>query len=259
MGDSIVEKIHIEEFLALVEELEVSNWGRQLAPEPDFWAETNLGLIGIEHTRLFKKVDQNKVDPVLHENEGDEVLKLALEIFHKQSDVKVHVSVSFRSDYGVGRQLKNPIWLHKNMRIKLAEELVQFVLTNLPKDEEFLDFENPNPWTGDYMLSEVISSVNIGHFSKMNHSYFGASGAHVSPSLENARIFETLEKKNTRPHKYQRNYKQIWLVMITSPFQQTMDFDFNRSKLPEIETTFNRVFIYRHGEKKYHELPKVSR
>jgi hypothetical protein len=69
-------------------------------------------------------------------------------------------------------------------------------------------------------------------------------------------MFKVMEKKSAKPKNFQRVYNQIWLVMVTSPFNLTMDFDFERSELPIIEAPFDRVFIYRHGDMKYHELLK---
>jgi hypothetical protein len=260
MGDSRLEEIHIQEFLSLVEGLEILDLKRQKPPEPDFYAQTNSGLIGIEHTRLFKKVDQNGVDPVEEDKLGDDVLKKAKDIFGEISDKKVHLTVSFRSDFGKSWKLNSPLSLMGINRLELAGQLAAFVKNNIPPFETYIDFENPNPWTDICFLPEVIASVNIGYFPKnMTYSAFGASGGHISPTLQNgSSIFESLAKKNSRPSKYEKDYSQIWLVMVTSPFNLTMDFDFDRSELPIIETPFDRVFIYQDGIKKYHELPKKA-
>jgi hypothetical protein len=259
MADSPIEKIHIDEFLTLVEGLEVYESGRQDPPEPDFWAKTNLGLIGIEHTRLFKKVDQNKVDPVAEEKLGEDVLAKAQAIFDSTYDQKVHVNMTFKSDFGVNRTLHKPLTLKDYNRLELAKQLVEFVSQNVPAFETYVDFENPNPWTDDYILPEVISSVSIGYFPKnMTRSFFGSSAWHFSPTLQNgSSLFNSLEKKNSKPSKYLKEYAQIWLVFVASPFNITMDFNFDRG-LPEIQSTFDRVFIYRHGDQKYHELQQIT-
>jgi hypothetical protein len=259
MADSPIEKIHIDEFLTLVEGLEVYQSDRQVPPEPDFWAETNLGLIGIEHTRLYKKVDQNEIDPVADDKLGEDVLEKATAIYDRNFDQKVHVTVAFKSDYGVNRSLKKPLTLKGCNRMKLAKQLVEFVIQNIPAFETYEEFENPNPLTNDYFLPEVISSVNIGYYPKnMTRSFFGSSAWHFSPTLQNgSSLFESLKKKNSKPKLYQNEYAQIWLVMVTSPFNLTMDFDFERSELPAIKTPFDRIFIYQDGNRKFHELIKI--
>ncbi|WP_339869364.1 hypothetical protein [uncultured Algoriphagus sp.] len=260
MSDSPIEKIHIDEFLTLVEGLEVYKSDRQSPPEPDFCAQTNLGMIGIEHTRLFKKLDTNSIDPVAEDRLADDVLNKANEIFQKMSDYKVHVTVSFRSDYGVGRIIPNPQSLQKVNKTELANQIAQFVLENIPDEETYVDIQNPDSWSREYVLPEIVKSVNIGLYSKMSHSAFGAMAFHWAPTLENgSTFFDTLKRKNGKPRNYQIDYFQIWLVMVTSPFNLTMDFDFNRSELPIVESPFDKVFIYRHGDKKYHELPKMAK
>lgn len=256
MSDSPLEKIHIDEFLTLVEGLEVYKSDRESPPEPDFWVETNLGLIGIEHTQLFKKVDSNTIDPVAEDRLADDVLNKANEIFQKMSDYKVHVTVSFCSDYGVGGRVPNPQSLQKVNKTELANQIAQFVHGNIPNEETYVDFQNPN----GYILPEIVKSVNIGLYSKMSHSSFGGMAFHWAPTLENgSTFFDTLKRKNEKPKNYQIDYSQIWLVMVTSPFNLAMDFDFNGSKLPIVESPFNKVFIYRHGDKRYNELPKMAK
>lgn len=260
MSDTPLEKIHIDEFLTLVEGLEVYRSDRQSPLEPDFWAETNLGLIGIEHTQLFKKVDTNNIDPVAEDRLADDVLNKANEIFQKMSDCKVHVTVSFRSDYGVGRIVPNPQSLQKINKTGLANQIAQFVFENIPDEETYVDFQNPDSWSGEYVLPEIVNSVNIGLYSKMSHSSFGGMAFHWALTLENgSTFFDTLKRKNEKPKNYQIDYSQIWLVMVTSPFNLAMDFNFDRSKLPIIESPFDKVFIYRHGDKKYHELAKMAK
>jgi hypothetical protein len=259
MSDTEEEQIHIEQFLPLIEGLEIYKFERQKPPEPDFYALTNFGLIGIEHTRLFKKIDSNGVDPVLHQKEADLLLKEATERFNNISDFKVHVTVSFRSDYGVGRLIKNPVWLNKSSRIELAKTLVEFVLNNVPKDQSFIDCGNPHIWTGDYFLPEVVESVNIGHYSQLSRSTFGSSSFHFSPSIEKgSRIHGLIRKKNFKLEKYKIEYDQTWLVLVASPFDLNSDFNFERNDFPTIDSEFSKVFIYRHGDMKYHELSKTA-
>ncbi len=258
MADSPIEKIHIDEFLALVKGLEVYKSERQSPPEPDFWAETNLGLIGIEHTRLFKKVDENGIDPVQEDQLAEDVMDKAEKIFISMSDMKAHVSASFYSTMSFYRKLENPPSLKKVSKTTLAQQIASFVLENLPSLGEYKYFENPDPYTGNYILDQLISSINIWNSKELDSPSFYPVSGHVVPSLEFSQLFEKIKKKDTRPKNYKRDYSQIWLVFVASPFNITMDFNFDRG-LPEVQSTYDRVFIYRHGDQKYHELQKVRR
>lgn len=257
MGDSKIEEIHIKDFLDLVEGLEVSDWDRQLAPEPDFWAETNLGLIGIEHTRLFKKVDENGINPVEEEGLANDIMQKAEDIFKSKSNVKAHVSASFYSTMSFYRKLENPPSLKKVSKTTLAQQIASFVLENLPSLGEYKYFENPDPYTGSYFLTPLISSINIGNSKELDSASFFPVSAHVVPSLEFSQLIEKIKKKNKRSKNYKRDYSQIWLVFVASPFNITMDFNYDKG-LPEIQSTFDRVFIYRHGDQKYHELQQIT-
>lgn len=257
MGDSKIEEIHIKEFLSLVQGLEVYASDRQSPPEPDFWAETNLGLIGIEHTRLFKKVDQNGINPVEEDRLSEAIMKKAEEIFKGNSNLNAHVSVSFFPTMSFYRKLENPPSLKGISRNAMAEEIAFFVLDNMPKNGEYKYFQNPDGYSGKYILSPLISSINIGNSEEINSPFFFPVSSHVVPPLEYSGLFETLNKKNNKPKNYLKKYSQKWLVFVSSPFNITMDFNFDRG-LPEIQSTFDRVFIYRHGDMKCHELPKKA-
>jgi hypothetical protein len=259
MGDSRIEKIHIKEFLALVEGLDVYELHRQSPPEPDFWVETNLGLIGIEHTQIFKKIDKNGVDPVAEDRLGNDVLNKAKEYFGQICNQHVHVNLAFRSDYGANGKIVKPNQIQKINRSSLAKEIAEFVAKNIPEPEKWLDFDNPNPFTGNYFLPEIVRSIVIAKYPNISETTFRGMGSHVVPLLENAsNLMDALSKKASKPALYSKKYSQTWLVMVTSPFNLTMDFNFERSELPSDITPFDRVFIYRHGDQKYHELQKIS-
>lgn len=259
MGDTRIEEIHIKEFLALIEGLEVYELERQSPPEPDFRVETNIGLIGIEHTRIFKKKDQNGIDPVAEDRLGDDVLNKARIHFGRISHQHVHVNVNFRSDHGANRHIANPNQLQKLNRSELAEKIAEFVARNIPEPEKWLDFDNPNRSTDEYFLPEIVSQITVARYPNISETTFGGMGWHFAPSLEiGSNLMDALEKKASKPASYSKNYSQIWLVMVTSPFNLTMDFNFDRSELPTDSTPFDRVFIYRHGDQKYHEIQKIS-
>lgn len=255
MGDSRVEEIHIEEFLTLVEGLEVSNWDRQLPPEPDFWAETNLGFIGIEHTQLFKKEDHNGIIPKRHESEASKILIQAQEKFNSLSEEKVHVEIYFNSDYG-RKVLEEPVQLTARERKLLIDPLIDFVLKNIPSKGSFEGFENPEWKTGTYILPKEIRDIVISNRGNLPKSIWTQSNGGVVPKfLRGSGFFESLNKKNEKPLNYKKTYDLIWLVMVADRNEFASYFDFSDVIWPQIKTSFDKAFIFRAGENLIHELP----
>ena len=260
MSDSPIEKIHIQEFLSLVEGLEVIDFGRQSPPEPDFWAETNFGLIGIEHTRLFKKVDQNGINPVEEQSLAKRILDEAKRKYEDSSDVKVQVNVSFKSFFSGKQSDESGLTLKKLNRTELANKLAQFILNVTPMVQEMADFRNPEPQTNHLFLPEIFEVVGIWKMESLSESFFELRETSTLPLISGGSIFlEILSSKNRKPEKYRRKYDQIWLLMVTDSFNQPMAFNYSKSEMPSISSPFDKVFIYRHGDQKYHELQKGSR
>jgi len=234
MADSPIEKIHIDEFLTLVEDLEVYQSLRQDPPEPDFRAETNFGLIGIEHTRLFKKEDLNRIIPKRHENEASNILFEAQEKFNSLSDERVHVEIYFNSDYG-RKVARNPIQLTARERKLLVDPLIDFVLKNVPSKGNFEGFENPDWKTVTYILPKEIGDIVISNRGNLPKSIWTQSNGGVVPKfLNGSTFFESLNKKNEKPLNYKKTYDLIWLVMVADRNEFASYFDFSDVIWPEI-------------------------
>lgn len=257
MSDSPIEEFHIQEFLSLVEGLELLDLKRQKPPEPDFYAETNFGLIGIEHTQLFKRPDQNKVLPSLHESEGDRLVSEAKKLFEEKSDAKIHVAISYRFEYGNNNR-KNPIWLSSQKRKDLVPIVVDFVLQNIPKNGSFQGFENPDLF-GRYVLPNEIFNISISNRSNLPTTYWSVSDGHVIPDIiSESNFWELLEAKNKKVGQYNDQHDLLWLVLVSDNRKISSDFKMYNQELPKIQSPFDRVFIYMHGDKVYHELPKIT-
>lgn len=250
MADSPIEKIHIDEFLTLVEGLEVYQSDRQVPPEPDFWAETNLGLIGIEHTRLIaKKDDQN---PVAEYRAAIYILNKATENLKMLTDKKVHVKVSFQK----ANSEKSEFSLQKVNRSDFANDLTNFVLDNFPEHGQRKEIDN---FRGKYFHKQV-KRISITHHRTLEETHFGLLDANwLKDIFERSNFYDRIKSKNQNPVKYEKKYDQIWLVLVSDRSYSFSDFKFSGEGLPQIVSEFDRVFIYRHGDQKYQELTIVGR
>lgn len=253
MKQKELERIHIEDFLKL---LPVEYSGKLIDfEEPDFILETKSGLIGIEHTQVFKKKDSNGLNPIEHENESLTLLKLAEVEFNRISNSGVHVDIFFRFDYGFAN-ISNPVQLTARERKKLVIPLVEFVKKNIPNEGGFLGFENPVPEIGNSYLPVEIRDIVISNRGTLPKSIWTQSNGGMVPEfLRGSSFFESLNKKNGRVSNYKRAYDQIWLVMVADRNEFASYFDFSDVIWPQIETLFDKVFIFRAGENLFHELP----
>ncbi|MFC3417160.1 hypothetical protein [Algoriphagus hitonicola] len=256
MKQKELERIHIEDFLKL---LPVEYSGKLIDfEEPDFILETKSGLIGIEHTQLFKKEDHNGIIPKRHESEASKILMQAQEKFNSLSDERVHVEIYFNSDYG-RKVLEEPLQLTARERKLLVDPLVDFVLKNIPSKGSFQGFESPDWKTGEYILPKEIGDIVISNRETLPKSIWTQSNGGMVPEfLRGSSFFESLNKKNGRVSNYKRAYDQIWLVMVADRNEFASYFDFSDVIWPQIETPFGKVFIYRAGENAFHELPITS-
>lgn len=256
MKQKELERIHIESFLKLMPELYS---GKLIDFEvPDFILETNMGLIGIEHTQVFKKKDANGLNPIEHENESSNLLKLAEDEFNRLSNSGVHVDVFFRFDYGFGN-ISNPVQLTAKERKKLIMPLVEFVRENIPPEGEFLGFENPDPHKGNAYLPIEIRDIVISNRRNSDKSLWTCMNAGMVPEFFSGSTFHNaLSNKNQIHGKYSREYDSTWLVMVVDINLFASYFNFQEIKFPQIDTQYDKVFIYRHGEHKCHELPKKA-
>ena len=69
---------------------------QQDPPEPDFYVETDQGLIGLEHTRLVREKDRRGVSMMAHHRCAERIMESAEQLFSHLLDVKLNVSVNFR-------------------------------------------------------------------------------------------------------------------------------------------------------------------
>lgn len=226
----------------------------QKPPDPDFFAKTEDGLIGIEHTSLVRSKDERGVDLALHYSVAKEIVNCAWQEFQKKYDLDLFVGISFCCDYGISRG-EHPVWLHKGDIDDLKKEIVDAVSENIPEKSKST-FVRKYDDEGSQILSKKLEYIFINNINGRYKSAWSAEKATIVPRLNPKNINSILAKKNSKPSNYLKNYSQIWLVIVEHSFQIETLFNFEDNDLlkSKFSSSFDRIFIYRLVENEIFEL-----
>lgn len=229
----------------------------QYPPEPDFFIGTEEGVIGIEHTTLVKKSCDNGVNPSLHEAEARKIMEKAEEEFYKTSNIKLHVSVSFKNDYGLS--VDNPRWLAKSDRELLSSFITDTVLQNIPKDDSHIVIDEYDYAIGKKVLPDKINNIDIQNTNHLNSACWSNASSHMVPHpIHGSNFLEKLKDKNNKPKNYKRDYDKKWLVFCCSSADITTDFKLVDINFKPISSTFDRVFIFKQDDQMIYELTVIN-
>lgn len=252
------EEKHILAFWECLEEFPGYVPKGQDPPEPDFYVVTGEGKIGIEHTRLIRQKDQRGFDPKRHDVLAQKIIEYAENEFNLHSDVKLHVDVDFRNDYGLMRGDQSVYLTNADIK-QLADRIAGFVKANIPDPKTHVTFEGFDENTGKRLFSEKIERITIANTDYKNASCWSATSGGVLPRVfESSAFTSSLKKKNDKPKNYQQNYYQIWLLMVDDDREFVSSFSYDRSDENVLDSPFDRVFIFRYALDKIIEL-KVNK
>ena len=84
------------------------------------------------------------------------------------------------------------------------------------------------------------------------------SGRNDSRMFESTAFTTTLAKKNRKPINYQRNYDQLWLLMVEDQRNLATYFNNEYGEAPVVTSPFDRVFVFRYASEETTEL-KVNK
>lgn len=232
---------------------------RQEPPEPDFFLETPRGLIGIEHTQLIHQKDTNNVDPKIHEVVGEQIMQKAESLYFKTNKIKLNVHVSFKTEYGL-RLGSIPVSLAKSDVKTLSPFIANFVANHIPAERSTIDFDGYDLEDGKEILPEEIESITISNTNYRDDSCWSpVTGGVVPPIFSSSAFLTALGKKNAKPASYLKKYAEIWLLMVENDKRFTSYFDFNFPSTSQIDSVFDRVFIYRDGLNQVIELRTLNK
>jgi len=81
----------------------------------------------------------------------------------------------------------------------------------------------------------------------------------VPPVFTSSSFLTALSKKNAEPANYLKKYAELWLLMVENDKRFTSYFDFNFPSTSQIDSVFDRVFIYRDGLNQVIELRTLKK
>ena len=170
--------------------------------------------------------------------------------------MKLYVSVSFRCDHGL--IVPNPTYLSNRDIQPLAKFIANFVHSNIPELDNHYTIERYDPYTYAVIFPEEmkINTISIYHWDqKTSQPCWTLSQAAMIPRMFKSTAFTTtVNKKNQKPKNYQRNYYQIWLVIVEDQRNLTTYFDVKHGEIPQLPSTFDRVFVFRYASEEIIEL-----
>lgn len=249
-----IETKHVKSFLEKLLPNFKGEIVKQKPPEPDFYIEMPDHLIGIEHTRLIHPKDQRNVDPRAHSAEANKILKGAESIYNKSSNIKLNVHVDFRLDYG-SSGINKTVGLSKKDRAPLSKFIAEFVKNNIPAPKTIKVFDALNPKLSKTEFPKKIRRIIVKNPSRNDSCWNPIEGGTISPLYSSPAFVARISEKNSKPINYLKSYDQIWLLMVENHIEFTSSFDFEYQDIPEIDSPFNRIFIYRFG---YSEIIEIN-
>ena len=204
--------------------------------KPDYLINSNDRIIGVEITQVF--ID-NFIGSELNEKRKENIRSMLGDLLCNK--IKTVVPYKFVLDI----EFSNKDFSTNHIeRIALAcEEYIRLI--EFPKEIiESFDIENYG------QLPDEIININLLYFPSLDKSFFSEISGGVVPNLAQRHLKCILDKKEAALKNY-RFCHEYWLLIKEGTFYSD---SFNKIDIEEIETTFEKIFIYRHSQRKVVQL-----
>ena len=191
---------------------------------------------------------------------ANKIMESADQQFRRRSDLKLHVSVNFRCDHGLVTQ-ESAFLANADIQ-PLAAFIADFVTRHIPPPKVHWRFECYDVYTHRFNFPQdkkirAISIWNQDHLISQP-CWNPSQGAVIPPVFESTAFTTALAKKNKKPPGYQRDYYQIWLLMVEDASNLVTYFDFEYGEIPTVITPFDRVLVFRYTSKEIIELKVIK-
>jgi hypothetical protein len=197
--------------------------------KPDFLIKVDNKTIGIEHTQIFNDIhiddkNNNKRKESIRRMVGNSLSKKLGLIFPRTFILSIDFSEKEFANNDITRIVSH-----------CFESLREFDFTKFESDS--IDFENVG------QFPDEINKFNVFMCDKLYSSFYSESAGGGVPNLTDFYLNRVLSKKDKALEQYQFS-DEYWLLIESDSFYSDA---FNEIQLSTIETSFNRVFIYRHN------------
>lgn len=204
--------------------------------QPDYIIKTADKVIGVEITQVFTDnyIDKNnnkKRTEVLRRMLGQRLCERMAKIVPYNFVLSIDFSSKIFSQSEIDKIVRNCIRY----------------LTGIPfvKNHRPIDVFN----FGD--LPNEIDKMNIFYYPSLKKPFFSETDSGILPDLSPQHLQVVLDKKHKALKKY-RQCDEHWLLLIV--LETYLSDSFGDISIPQFETEFQRVFLYRYAKKKIVEL-----
>jgi hypothetical protein len=242
------EKYHLERFAESFSEFPngIRDYAETSADKPDLMVHAPEGIIGIEHTRLFR-IPDSPAEPIMQEQEAlqNRIVTGAHEAYQAAGGRAAYLLVYFDERVPL-RQAEVVMYsgkLTEAMRfleIELGSESnSKFLIENWKYNQRF-----PNG------LPPGIHSIHFNYVTKPGFELWGAARTAFIPSLTQERIQAKIGDKEKRLDDYRTRCNQlgrcyqVWLLIVCDLSAPSSHFDLpNDVRAVSYKSNFDRVFL----------------
>lgn len=240
-----IEKIHFEYFKERCIELPegILDDDRE---NPDFLIKHSKGILGIEHTQLFK-IKKHPNAPQALEAFRNQIIESSRNICEKDTP-PLYVQVWFNFNQRVPLNRKKEI---QRISMSLAEFVKKWHKEN--PNEFFQEFRNPNEISEVYQM--IITHIGDGWAGLPNHRWTVEAPA-VVYNFTIEHIQNCITEKNDRYEDYIKSCNNCWLLITFNAFKNSQSFEMPKQINHKFESKFERIFILDTSHRKeLKELP----
>lgn len=215
----------------------------EFGDEPDVIIHTANGLLGIEHTRIFRKDDTDEIVRQEQESLEQRIVDKARSIYENGGGPPLYVTLAFIP----------AIKLAKNEVNSISSRIASIVRDHIPNEGQhhILDAcQLPAKY-----LPRQISAVFVDRFYNQREMFWAVMRSDNIPNISSEQIQEIIHNKDIHVRKYLERCSEVWLVIVQDGFAPSSGFDLSEGVLMKVyKSAFKRVFLFRNFEYETHEL-----
>jgi hypothetical protein len=231
----------LKHFLELLPDCPVGDIENNNTERPDFYLNTNLGLVGIEITELIPcKFDEDKHD-LQRSSIENEILSICNQYYKKQSNINICAYITFNYK----------IICSKTKKELFAKQIVSSVVDVINKinPDHYCQINIDN----NTLLPTFIENILLIFHPTLTASIWNSGHGSLIRNPDIIEIQGRITSKEILIPNYTKPSNEKWLLIV-EPFDHSCYDDFSSIKSKYWESTFNRVFVLRSLLNEYFEL-----
>lgn len=207
--------------------------------KPDLLVHTSDGVVGIEHTQIFRMPD-SKVTMQAQEKHQDRIVTQAQQIFEERSKTLYSLTVGFDPD----------LVLRPSDEHKVAGHLADLV-DDIERDFDIAVDQDVciQGWVyqqnGLGKFPSGISELYVKRVDRPGYALWDAGHGGTVSELTAELIQERLNEKGMKLTEYRRRCDKVWLLLVTDRNWTSSDFDLVDSAVTRIyHSSFDEIFYF---------------